>query len=419
MDIQRDINKKKKKAIRIGVSAGALLLILFATIGLSKLEPAAPSVDRQTLLFDRVKQGDMTVAVRGVGILVSEDMLVIPANVGGRVTRIRVEPGVPVEPDTVIYELNNPTIHLECLDAQSALSSAQSNLRATKAQLHDQLLSKQAILARATADLEDATLRHDVQTKQYEEGLISRLQFTVSQNDVANKEKLLAIQQQQFEVFRDESLPAQQANLEATVTQANSRYELCKNREKSLSVKAGVSGVLAPIQNRIELGQQVSAGQILARITNPKQLKAQLQIPQGQARDLTVGMPAEIDTYNGIISGRVARIEPTVMEGNVLVDIKLEGSLPKGARPDLSVVGTIQIAHLENILYVGRPVMASADSWCELFKVVEDGKHAIRIPVNFGRTSVTTIEVLEGLKLGDEVILSDVSQFDDVDKIRM
>ena len=186
-----------------------------------------------------------------------------------------------------------------------------------------------------------------------------------------------------------------------------------------MNVRVGVAGILAPIRNRIELGQQVGAGQILARITNPDHLKAQLQIPQGQARDVTIGLPAEVDTYNGVITGRVARIEPTVMEGNVLVDITLDSELPKGARPDLTIVGTIQIAHLENILYVGRPVMAAAESRCELFKVSADGKHAERIPVQFGRTSVSTIEILDGLGFGDEIILSDVSQLDDVDKVRM
>jgi multidrug resistance efflux pump len=346
-------------------------------------------------------------------------MLVVPAAVAGRITDILVQPGAVVEPETVIYKMSNPELHLLYLDAQSALSSAKSDLLATKAQLHDQFLAMQANLAQAQAEFENATLRHHVQTRQFEEGLISELQFTVSKNDAANQEKLLAIQQQRFDVFRDQSQPAQMANLEAEVTQAESQYALRKSQQEALSVKAGVAGVLAPIQNRVELGQQVGAGQILARITSPDQLKAQLQIPQGQARDITVGMPAEIDTYNGIITGRVTRIEPTVMEGNVLVDVKLQGVLPKGARPDLSVVGTIQIAHLENILYVGRPVTASSESRCELFKVTSDGKHAVRVPVDFGRTSVSTIEVINGLNLGDEIILSDVSQFDDVDKIRM
>ena len=196
-------------------------------------------------------------------------------------------------------------------------------------------------------------------------------------------------------------------------------FALRKSQEDSLQVRAGVAGVLAPINNRVELGQQVSSGQILARITNPKRLKAQLQIPQGQARDVKIGLPAEIDTYNGTVSGVVSRIEPTVMQGNVAVDIHLDGDLPNGARPDLSVFGTIQIDHLVDILYTGRPVMAGADVRCELFKVDDDGKFADRVGVQFGRTSVSTIEIIKGLALGDEIILSDVSQFDEVDKIRI
>jgi HlyD family secretion protein len=419
MDIPIKVDKGRKRAIRIAVGTVTAICILSATIGLARLEPAAPSIERQTLLFDTVKRGDMTLAVRGVGTLISEDMMVVPAVVGGRVTKIWVQPGVAVEPDTVIYELSNPELHLRFLDAQSALSSAKSNLRASNARLHDQFLGMQANLAQAQANLEDARLRHKVHTKQYDDGLISELQFTVSKNNVENQQKLLEIQQQRFDVFRDQSQPAQLASLEAAVKQAESEYALRESQESSLLVRAGVAGVLAPIRNRVELGQQVATGQILARITNPDQLKAQLQIPQGQARDVTVGLPAEIDTYNGTITGRVARIEPTVMEGNVLVDILLESALPKGARPDLSVIGTIQIAHLENILYVGRPVMASADSRCKLFKVTEDGKHAVRIPVVFGRTSVSTIEVRTGLETGDEIILSDDAQFDDVDKIRI
>jgi HlyD family secretion protein len=258
-----------------------------------------------------------------------------------------------------------------------------------------------------------------VDKKQYEDGLISELQMTLSKSNVEQREKQLVVENKQFDVFINQTKPAQMMLEEASREQARSQYNLRKEEYESLKVRAGAAGVLAPIQTPIELGQQVSMGQMVARITNPERLMARLQIPQGQARDVKIGLPAEIDTYNGLVSGRVSRIEPTVMEGNVTVDVSLDGELPKGARPDLSVVGTIQIEQLLDILYVGRPVLASADSKVELFKLTADGRFAVRAPVQFGKTSVSTIEVLDGLVVGDQIILSDVSQWDTVDKIRL
>ena len=220
-------------------------------------------------------------------------------------------------------------------------------------------------------------------------------------------------------MFRDSTYPAQLAEAEAAVHQAESLFNLRKSQIDSLSVRAGTAGVIASVKEKIELGQSVSAGTILARITNPKRLKAQLKVPEVQARDVSIGLSAEVDTYNGTISGIVSRIDPTVMEGNVTVDIKLSGELPDGARPDLSVVGTIEIERLDDIIYAGRPVFASNQSAVELFKLTEDGKFALRTRVQLGRSSVSTIEVIEGLTPGDEIILSDMSQWDEHDKIRL
>ncbi len=419
MDIPRKSQKGKRIIIRIALLLLILIVIAFTTLWLSRLEPAVPSVERQTLLFDKVNKGDMVLEVRGVGTLVSEDMLVVPAVVSGRITRILVEAGTVVDPNTVILELNNPELQLQCLDAQSALNSAKARLNAEKANLQDRLLGMEADLAQFQADYERAKLSDKVEKKQFEDGLISELQITLSQNSVENQSKLLEIEKQRYEVFCKQTMPALTAELEAAVKQAESLYALRKSQVDSLQVRAGVAGILAPIQDKVELGQQVSAGQMLARVTNPQQLKAQLQIPQGQTRDVQISLPVEIDTYNGVVSGRVSRIEPTVMEGNVTVDVHLDGPLPKGARPDLSVVGTIQIDHLVDILYVGRPVMANAESKCRLFKVIDNSRFAQRVAVQFGRTSVSTIEVLEGLVPGDEIILSDVSQFDAADRIRI
>ncbi len=419
MDIPRKSRKVRKIVIRViaaVITAGAIGAI---TLGLSRLEPAAPSVERQTLLIDSVKRGDIFLEVRGVGTLVSEDMLVVPARVSGRASRILIQAGAPVEPDTVILELSNPQLELNWKDAQSQLNSALARYNAQKAGLLNQQLGYEAGIARTEADVNDAKLRFEVDKKQYEDGLISELAMKLSKSNVQQRERQLEVERRQYDVFMNQTKPAQLTLEEASLEQARSQYNLRKEEYESLKVRAGAAGVLAPIQVPIELGQQVSMGQMVARITNPLRLMARLQIPQGQARDIRIGLAAEIDTYNGIVPGLVSRIEPTVMEGNVTVDVSLDGALPKGSRPDLSVVGTIEIEQLLDILYVGRPVLASAASKVELFKLVEGGRFAVRTPVQFGKTSVSTIEVLDGLVVGDQIILSDVSQWDTVDKIRL
>lgn len=396
-----------------------LVVVASISVVLSRLEPAAPSVERQTLLIDSVKRGDIILEVRGVGTLVSEDRLVVSARVGGRASRILIQPGTPVEPDTIILELSNPQLELNWKDAQTQLKSADAKYNAQKASLLNQQLGYEAGIARTEADVNDARLRYEVDKKQYEDGLISELAMKLSKSNVEQRERQLKVEKRQYDVFMNQTKPAQMTLEEASLEQARSQYNLRKEEYESLKVRAGAVGVLAPIKVPIELGEQIGAGQMVARITNPERLMARLQIPQGQARDVRIGLPAEIDTYNGVVSGRVSRIEPTVMEGNVTVDVSLDGELPKGSRPDLSVVGTIEIEQLLDILYVGRPVLASAQSKVELFRLVEDGRFAVRIPVQFGKTSVSTIEVLDGLVVGDQIILSDVSRWDTVDKIRL
>jgi hypothetical protein len=273
--------------------------------------------------------------------------------------------------------------------------------------------------ARMEADLREAKLTAEVDQKQYDEDLISELNMSLSRARVEELEKILEINKRRWAMFREQTLPAQEAESGAAVRQAQSLYDLKQSQIESLSVRAGTAGVLASVRDKIELGQSVSAGTILARITNPQRLKAQLRIPEVQARDVRIGLPAEVDTYNGTVIGRVSRIDPTVVEGNVLVDIALEEALPEGARPDLSVVGTIEIERLDDTLYAGRPVSASNESTAQLFKVIEGGKYATRTSVQFGRTSVSTIEVVEGLAEGDEIILSDMSQWHEHDKIRL
>jgi HlyD family secretion protein len=405
--------------IRGIVAIITLIAIAVVTVVLSRLEPAAPSVERQTLLIDSVKRGDIPIEVRGVGTLVSEDRLTVPSRVGGRAAEIVVQAGTPVEPNTIILVLSNPQLELSWKDAQSTFNSAKAQYDVAVARRLSDQLSREAALVAIEADVNNAKLEFEVYKKQYEDDLISELDMKLKESNLEQQENRLRVQKRQHDVWLNQTKPAEMVLEKASLERAQSQYELQKEEYESLKIRAGAKGILAPIEQPIELGQQIGAGQLVAKVTDPNKLMARLQIPQGQARDVKIGLPAEIDTYNGIVSGRVSRIEPTVMEGNVTVDVTLEGVLPKGARPDLSVVGVIQIDHLIDILYVGRPVLASADSRVELFKLVEDGRYAVRVPVQFGKTSVSTIEVLDGLVVGDEIILSDVSQWDTVDKIRL
>jgi len=419
MDIPRKSAKRTRMIRRGLIGTTGLMVVALVTVGVSRLEPAAPGVDRRTLWLDTVKRGPMLREVRGVGTLVSEDILWIPAAVKGRVTRILVEPGSIVEPNTILLELNNPELELELLDAKSQWNSAQSKLISQTAQLDDQLLGMQADLAQTEANHEENKLRAQVDQKQYESDLISDLQLTLSKARVTQSAQLLEIKQKRLDMYRTRTMPAQLAEAQAAVEQAESRHRLKCSEIDSLKVKAGTRGVLAQVKDKIEPGQAITPGTILAKITNPRQLKAQLKIPEAQARDVRIGLAAEVDTHHGTVLGKVSRIDPTVMDGNVTVDISLRGTLPAGARPDLSVVGTIEIERLEDVLNVGRPVYASSEGVTELFKVVETGKYAVRTRAQFGRSSVSTIEVLDGLVVGDEIILSDMSQWDGCDKIRL
>ncbi len=419
MDIPRK-NAKRRRYIRRSLYAATVLVVIAAaTVGLSRLKPAAPTVDRRTLWLDTVKRGSMLRQVRGVGSLVSENILLVPAAVRGRVTQILVEPGTSVDPNTVLLQLTNQELELELLDSESRLNSSRATLTAQKAGLRDQLLGMQAGLARAEASYDEAKLRAEVDKQQFDRDLISELNMTLSKTRVEQQEGLLKIDRERLEMFRTETMPARLIEMEASVRLAESNYKIKQNQVESLSVRAGTGGVLAQVPVKIELGQSVAAGTILAKITDPNRLKAQLKIPEVQARNVRIGLSAEVDTYHGIISGKVSRIDPTVIEGNVTVDISLEGQLPEGTRPDLSVVGTIEIEKLQDILYVGRPVFASSESASELFKVVDNGKFGIRTRVEFGRSSVSTIEVLKGLDEGDEIVLSDMSQWDSQERIRL
>jgi multidrug resistance efflux pump len=339
--------------------------------------------------------------------------------VPGRVLRILVEPGTAVDPNTVLLELDNPDLVLELYNAKMELESAERSAAKQKVLLQSDLLEKKANLASRQADYNKVKLQLDVDEKEYEGELISLQKITLSRDSVKQMENLLKISQQSLEMYETQILPATLTELEATVSKARSNHDLKYKHVQSLKVRAGTAGILAPITSKIEPGQSVSAGMVVAKITNPKKLKAQLKVPEAQARDVIIGLEAEVDTHHGTVLGKVSRVDPTSMEGNVTVDVSLGGALPQGARPDLSVVGTITIERLNDVLNVGRPVFASSEGPSELFKVVEDGRYAVRSRVQFGRTSVSTIEVLEGLEVGEEIILSDMSQWDSCDRIRL
>jgi len=419
MDIPRKSAKRMKMIRRGLIATTGLILVAAVTVGVSRLKPAAPGVDRRTLWLDKVKRGPMLREVRGVGTLVSEDILWVPAVVPGRIVRILVEPGTPVEPPTVLLELNNPELELELFNAETGWKTMVAQQTAQKASLEGDLLQKKASLALSQANCDEAKLQLEVDEKEFENDLISLQRITLSRASVQQKKNLLEINQKCLEMYEKTTLPAQLAEKEADVLKAKSFYELKRKQVESLHVRAGATGVLAQIPTKIEPGQSVAASTIVAKITNPKRLKAQLKVPEAQARDVTIGLVAEVDTHHGTVLGKVSRIDPTVMDGNVTVDVSLGVALPQGARPDLSVVGTITIEKLDNVLNVGRPVFASSEGPSELFKVVEDGRFAIRSRVQFGRTSVSTIEVLEGLEIGDEIILSDMSQWDGCDRIHL
>ncbi len=401
------------------IATTGLILVAAVTVGVSRLKPAAPGVDRRTLWLDKVKRGPMLREVRGVGTLVSEDILWVPAVVSGRIIRILVEPGAPVEPNTVLLELHNPELELELFNAKTEWESMITKQVAQKVQLQADLLQKKADLAGRKANYDQAKLSLEVDEKEYENDLISLQRIRLSRASVEQTKNLLEINQQCLEMYERETIPAQLAEMEATVRKGKSLYDLKEKQVQSLHVRAGAAGILAPISNKIEPGQSVSQSMIVAKVTNPKKLKAQLKVPEAQARDVTIGLVAEVDTHHGTVLGKVSRKEPTPMDGNFTVDVSLGGALPQGAQPDLSVVGTITIEKLDDVLNVGRPVFASSEGPSELFKVVEDGRFAIRSRVQFGRTSVSTIEVLEGLEVGEEIILSDMSQWDGCDRIRL
>jgi HlyD family secretion protein len=416
MDIARPGVARQKRMRRILYGAGAVAAVLLITLGLSRLKPAAPTVERATVWIDQVKRGPMLRQVRGLGTLVPEEIRWIPALTPGRVERIVTLPGTELKPDTVILELSNPELELEALDAESQLRGAEAQRTELKVRLRSQHLDQQAAAARVQAEYNQAKLRADADELLAQQGLLAEINYKVSRgtaDELANRHR---IEQERLEIA-DEAIQAQIAVQEAQVEQRRAFARLKRSQVKALSVRAGIAGMLQQVG--VEMGQQVTPGTNLARVAQPEKLKAVIRIAETQAKDVQIGQVAAIDTRNGVVPGRVARIDPAVQNGTVTVDVALTGELPKGARPDLTVDGTIELERLEDVLYVGRPAQGQPESLVGLFRLGEGTSEAARVKVRLGRASVNTIEVVEGLKEGDQVILSDTSAWDAFDRIRL
>ena len=416
MDIQRPSNARAKKIRRIAYVTVAVLLCAGVTFALSRLKPAAPGVDASTIWPDTVKRGPMLREVRGLGTLVPESIHWIPAQTAARVDKIVIRPGHAVQPDTVILEMSNPELQRDLLDAEYALKAAEANYANLKVQVDSDLMNQKANEASVRSDFEQAHLQHDVDEKLHKEGIGADVTAKLSKVKEDQLKIRLQLESERTKIAED-SARSRLLSAQAQVDQAKATYGLRISQANSLRVRAGINGVLSAIP--VDEGQNVAVGTNVARVYDPKALKAEIKIAETQAKDVKELQSATVDTRNGIVHGHVSRIEPAVVNGTVTVDVSFDEPLPPGARADLSVDGTVELENLKDVLYVGRPVHGQADSTISLFKITPDGSEANRVNVKLGRSSVTTIEVLSGLQVGDKVILSDMSQWDNVDRIKL
>jgi HlyD family secretion protein len=416
MDVPREgVAAKKRKRRIIIIAAGALGLIL-ATFALSRLKPAVPSVDRSTVWIDTVKRGPMVRQVRGLGTLVPEEIRWIPANTEGRVEKIIVWPGTHVEPDTVILELASPELEQSAHDAELQATAAEAELTTLRATLQRALLDQESTTARVHSEYEQAKMERQTNDQLAKNGLVAELVYKTSkvkEAELANRDE---IEQKRLAFSRD-SIEPQIASKQAAVDQAKQQAKLKLDQVEALHVRAGMSGVLQQLP--VQIGQRLKLGDNLARVADPTKLKAQVKIAETQAKDIQINQQAVIDTRNGVVKGHVTRVDPAVEQGTVTVDVAFDEALPKGARPDLSVDGTIELERLDNVVYVGRPAFGQENNTVGIFKLVSGSSEAVRTPVKLGKSSVNTIEIQSGLQPGDQVILSDTSAWDAHDRIRL
>lgn len=414
MDIPRPKKKGLSRRNVLIVAGGAVLLL--ATAALATLDPAAPSVEKTTIWTDTVQRGSMVREVRGPGTLVPEQIRYISASTAGRVERLLVEPGMNVTPATELLVMSNPEVQLQAMEAQRQLAGAQADLANLEATLENQRLNQEAAVASVRSQYREASRQAVANEELADRGLIPRLELQRSQDSAAELADRLEIEEQRLQ-FIAKSTAAQVAAQRSEIDRLRSLSSLQQSYVESMRVAAGAPGVLRELP--LEEGEWVNPGTRLAVVVQPGRLKAELRVPETQAKDVVVGQRASIDTRNGIIQGHVTRIDPAVQNGTVTVDVALEGDLPRGARPDLSVDGTIEIERLDDVLYMGRPAYGQPESMVGLFRLEEGGNSATRQSVRLGRSSVNTIEVLNGLEAGDVVILSDMSQWDAADRVRL
>jgi HlyD family secretion protein len=422
MDVPISPTVRRRRQVRRWWLIAAMTIVLgLVTLGLSRLQPAAPSVDKSGLFMDTVKRGEMLRQVRGNGTLVPEDIRWIPTQNAGRVENIVVLPGARVKADTVLVELTNPEVEQAAFDTEWQLKGAEAELANLRVQLNTDELTERKEVATAQADYSNAKLDFDVENELAKAGIAAQVTLKQAKTKAEELDKLLAIEQERLAAFPG-AAKARVEVQDAKVSQLRAQLELKRQQQAALKIRAGMDGVLQRLgdpANPLQLGQQLAAGAPVARVANMAKLKAAIKIAETQVKDVQLDQSAEIDTRNGVIPGHVIRIDPAVENGTVTVDVALDGPLPKGARPDLSVDGTIQIERLENVLYVGRPVQAQSETQAGLFKLIEDGKEALRVPVKLGRSSVSTIEIISGLQVGDQIILSDMSQWDAHERLRI
>ena len=416
MDIQRTDLKHKKRLRQIAFGSGSVIVLVAIALLLASLDPAAPSVDRAALWLGTVERGEMLREVRGPGVLAPREIRWIAAETSARVERIVVKPGARVTPETVILELSNPEVAEAQLAAQSALTAAEADLAAQRMTLESQALDQKANLAAVEAEYESARLQAEAEGELAGKGIISRIQARRSALSAQTLQTRLNIERERIAKFADTSR-AQLDAARARTEQLRNTAQLRQRQAEGLAVRAGIAGVLQQVP--VQEGQQVAAGANLARVARPEVLMAELRIPETQMKDVSIGQPVRVDTRNGIVPGIVIRIDPAVQNGSVLVDVDLQGELPPGVRPDLSVDGTIEIERLSDVLHVGRPAFGQPESQVRLFKLDPDGSRAQRVPVELGRASVNLIEVRQGLNPGDRVVLSDTSQWDAHERIRI
>ncbi len=418
MDIARPDLKQQKRRRQVIFGIVAVVILVGVTIGVSRLKPAAPEVERSTVWTDTVKRGPMLRQVRGIGSLIPSQEFIrqIPAETEATVVRIRMLPGTQVKADTVLLEMSNPQTEQAALDAKLQLKAAEAELQSLRVKLESDWMNQKAGAATVTADYSQAKLQSETDKALYDLGVISGLAYKASKGKADELTTRNNIEMQRLDI-NQKAIESQVAQQIAKVEQMRALAELKQKQFDELKVRAGINGVLVDLP--LQVGQHVLPGAMLAKVVQPNHLIAELKVSETQARDVQIGQPAVVDTHNGTVSGTVMRVDPAVQNGTVTVDVQLVGELPKGARPDLSVDGTVDLEKLDDVLNVGRPAFGQENSTISLFKLDPDGRGAVRVPVKVGRASVHSIQVLEGLREGDSVILSDMSRSDNTDRIRL